>query len=104
MRATKKEIIIFLTEIKKQLSDAGISHLALFGSYARDEAGVYSDIDLAIKKEKNYLQTRTAYEYFELVSYIKQLIREKFHKNSDIFDLDSSASVKKFILKDLIYV
>jgi len=104
MRATKKEIIIFLTEIKKQLLDAGISRVALFGSYARDEAGIYSDIDVAIKKEKNYLQTRTAYEYFELVAYVKHLIREKFHKNSDIFDLDSNSSMKNFILKDLIYV
>ena len=104
MRATKKEIIIFLTEIKKQLLDDGVSRIALFGSYARDEAGVYSDIDVAIKKEENYLQTRTAYEYFELVAYVKQLIREKFHKNSDIFDLDSNSSMKNFIVKDLIYV
>ena len=104
MRATKQEIIIFLTDIKEQLLDAGISSIALFGSYARDEAGVYSDIDIAIKKEKNYLQTRSAYEYFEIVAYIKQLLLEKFHKNSDIFDLDSHSSMKSNIMQDLIYV
>jgi len=104
MRATKREIIIFLSTIKKQLLNAGISKVALFGSYARDEAGVYSDIDIAIKKEKNYLNTRSAYEYFEQVSRLKLLLREKFHKNSDIFDLDSNSSMKKTILKDLIYV
>ena len=104
MRATKKEIIIFLTEIKKQLLDAGISRVALFGSYARDEAGIYSDIDIAIKKEKNYLQTRSAYEYFDLVADLKQLLREKFHKNSDVFDLDSNSSMKNTIMKDIIYV
>lgn len=104
MRATKQEIIIFLTDIKKQLLDEGISRIALFGSYARDEAGVYSDIDVAIKKEQDYLQTRTAYEYFEVVSHLKQLLREKFHKNSDVFDLDSNSSMKQTIMKDLIYV
>ena len=104
MRASKNEILLYLETIKKSLSLKGITHVGLFGSYARDEAGVYSDIDIAIKKEKNYLQHRSAYEYFEEVSQIKTLIRQKFHKNSDVFDLDSNSSMKSMILKDLIYV
>jgi len=104
MRATKENIIFFLKEIKDKLSTEGISHIALFGSYSRDEAGVYSDIDVAIQKEKDYLQTRSAYDYFEQITSIKTLLRDKFHKNSDIFDLDSSSSMKESIKKDLIYV
>ncbi|MEA1982969.1 MAG: nucleotidyltransferase domain-containing protein [Campylobacterota bacterium] len=104
MRATKENIVFFLQEIKDKLSTQGISHIALFGSYARGEAGVYSDIDIAIKKDKNYLQTRSAYDYFDQVASIKTLLREKFHKNSDIFDLDSNSSMKQSIIKDLIYV
>ncbi len=87
MRATKENILFFLKEIKDKLSAEGISHIALFGSYARGEAGVYSDIDIAIQKNKNYLQTRSAYDYFDQITRIKTLLREKFHKNSDIFDL-----------------
>jgi len=60
MRATKEQIIIFLSELKNSLTFNGISEVALFGSFARDEAGVYSDIDIAIKKDKNYLKTKTA--------------------------------------------
>lgn len=104
MRATKENIVLFLREIKDKLSSEGISHIALFGSYARDEAGVYSDIDVAIQKDKNYLQTRSAYDYFEQMTNIKSLLRGKFHKNSDIFDLDSNSSMKASIMKDLIYV
>ena len=104
MRATREEIITFLREIKVQLVDAGIAQVALFGSYARDEAGVYSDIDIAIAKEKDYLQTRTAYDYFQEVAKLKEQLREKFQKNSDIFDLDSDSFMKHSIMRDLIYV
>lgn len=104
MKADKLSIINFLKEIKPQLHNAGILKLGLFGSFARNENGVYSDIDIAIQKESQYLQTRTAYEYFEEVSNIKSLIRKKFHRNSDIFDLDSNSSMKDSILQDLIYV
>ena len=104
MRADKASIVAYLKEIKSELFQDGISKIALFGSFARDEAGVYSDIDIAIQKEKNYLQKRTAYDYFDEVSKIKKLIRNKFHRNSDVFDLDSNSSMKKTILKDLIYV
>ena len=106
MRADKLSIINFLTEIKSELFSDGILKLGLFGSFARDEATVYSDIDIAIEKESNYLETRTAYEYFEEVQKIKNLIRDKFHRNIDIFDLNSNSnsSMKTEILKEIIYI
>jgi len=104
MRASKKEIIHYLETIKEGLRLKGITHLGLFGSYARDEAGIYSDIDIAIKKEDNYLLSHSAYDYFDLVTHLKDAIMHKFHKNSDVFDMNSSSSMKQEILKDVIYV
>ena len=52
MRVAKSNIIIFLQEMKAELNSDGIVTLGLFGSFARDEAGVYSDIDIAIQKRK----------------------------------------------------
>ncbi len=104
MRVDKSNIISFLREIKEELVNDGISTVGLFGSFARDEANVYSDIDIAIKKERNYLKKRTAYDYFDEVSKIKNLIRKKFHRNSDVFDLDSNSNMRDEIMKDLIYV
>jgi predicted nucleotidyltransferase len=104
MRASRSSIIDFLHEIKTELLNDGISEIGLFGSYARDEAGIYSDIDIAIKKESDYLSKRTAYDYFDEISKIKNLIKKKFHKNSDVFDLDSNSSMKDEIMKDLICV
>ena len=104
MKVDKSNIIIFLNEIKTELSEDGIVKLGLFGSYARDEESVYSDIDIAIKKENGYLNNRTAYDYFDEVSKIKNLINKKFHRNIDIFDLDSNSTMRDEIMKDLIYV
>ncbi len=104
MKPSKLSIVSYLQEIKGELLTDGISKIALFGSFARDEATVYSDIDIAIQKEENYLNTRSAYEYFDEVLKIKNLIKKKFHRNSDIFDLDSNSSMKNSITEDLIYV
>jgi len=104
MRASKENILNYLKEIKNELKSDGIVSLALFGSFAREENGVYSDIDIAIAKENNYLKTRSAYNYFDEVSKIKTMIQKKFHRNSDIFDLDSDSVMKKTIMKDLVYV
>ena len=104
MQINRSQIITFLKDIKAELADDGISTLGLFGSFARDEAGVYSDIDIAIRKERNYLQTRTAYDYFNEIEKIKNLIKNKFHRNSDVLDLDSHSSMLNEIKKDLIYV
>ncbi len=104
MRATKENILDYLREIKNELYKDGIVSLALFGSFARGEQGIYSDIDIAILKEKDYLQKRDAYSYFNEVEKIKQMIYKKFHRNSDIFDLASDSSMKYTISKDLLYV
>jgi predicted nucleotidyltransferase len=81
MRVTQSNIIDYLQEIKAEVANDGISAIGLFGSFARNDAGVYSDIDIAIQKETDYLQKRTAY---------------------DIFDLDSNSSIRDEIMKDFI--
>jgi len=104
MRATKLNILEYLKEIKSELQSDGISKIALFGSFSRNEENSYSDIDIAIEKEINYLNNRSAYDYLTEINKIKTLIRKKFHRNSDVFDLASNSAMKNTILKDIIYV
>ena len=104
MRANRENILSYLKEIKSELFRDGIVSVALFGSFARDEQSVYSDIDIAIQKESDYLRKRTASTYLNEVEKIKTMIEQKFHRNSDVFDLDSDSSMKKNIKKDLLYV
>ena len=104
MRANKQNILKYLQEIKSDLVKNGIFELALFGGFSRDDENIYSDINIAIKKENDYLIKRTSYEYFEEVNRIKSLVKREFHRNIDIFDLDSNSQMKSSIMKDLIYV
>ncbi|MGM0623651.1 MAG: nucleotidyltransferase family protein [Campylobacterota bacterium] len=104
MKPTKENIIRYLKELQSELQSKGIVQLALFGSYAKGEQNIYSDIDIAIKKDRDYFSSVSPYYYFELVNAIKDKIRTKFHKNTDIFDLDATSSFKQTIEKELIYV
>ena len=52
---TQKDVLTFLTNIKPQLQKDGIEQVGLFGSYGKNSATLASDIDIAIKLNKNYL-------------------------------------------------
>lgn len=104
MRATKESVLHYLKELKAEFLQEGITTFALFGSFAKDTHGVYSDIDVAIAKSSDYLTHNSSYAYFETIAKIKEKIRKKFHRNSDVFDLDSQSPFKETIQKELIYV
>lgn len=101
---TQEKILAYLKELKLELASDGIEQLALFGSFATHSQNVYSDIDIAIKKKKDFLDEYSAYEYFNLLSKIKKKILYRLHLPSDVFDLDSQSDFKKEIEKELIYV
>lgn len=45
---TRAELLERLRELKPWLAEQGIENLRLFGSFARDEAGPDSDVDLIV--------------------------------------------------------
>ena len=104
MRANKENILDYLKTIKPQLKNSGIKTLALFGSFSTNKQSVYSDIDIAISKEKDFLIHNSSYEYFDIISNIKSKIKKKFHRNVDVFNLDNNSAFKNSILKKLIYI
>ena len=101
---TQKDVLTFLTTIKPQLQENGIEKVGLFGSYARNSATLTSDIDIAIKLNKNYLDKNDVWNYFNEINKIKGMVYNKFQIKSDIFDLDSSSSLKDKIEKEVLYV
>ena len=48
---SKDEILKFLSSQKKRLFAVGVTELGLFGSYAKDSADAFSDIDIAIETD-----------------------------------------------------
>ena len=95
---TKQEIIHFLQNNKKLfLEKYQISKMALFGSYARGENSIDSDIDIAIETPVS--------DYFLLYDLKEELENALQHK-VDIVRLrvKMNQSLKRRILKDGIYV
>jgi len=97
-------IMKYLTDKKVDFKKAGIEKIGLFGSFAKGTASSDSDIDIAIKLQQNYLQKHDVWEYFNLIENIKKQIMDKFHRKSDVFDLDSTTDIKEHIQKEVIYV
>lgn len=96
----KEHILSYLSEIKNELIHSGIEKIGLFGSFAKNAATPYSDIDIAIKIDKNYLQEHDVWEYFTLLEKIKKMLALKFSRKVDLYDIESTNN----IAKDIIYV
>lgn len=93
----KKRIISFLQEHRAFLEEQfGITRIALFGSYARDEQTPASDIDLLIDAKEHSFSNR-----FRL----KEFLEEAFQKKVDIGYFDSVRGfIMRHIEEDLVYV
>ena len=97
-KMTKKYILDFLKQNRSLIeSKFGVTKIGLFGSYARDEATLESDIDIAVEIEsKNNFKS-----FFSLLHFLEDSLSNKI-------DLGIESSLKpiakKTILKDIIYV
>jgi len=101
---TKDDILTFLSQHKAALEKAGIGKIGLYGSFAKDTADIYSDIDIAIQLKKNYLSEHDAWDYFTLIDHIKTLLSKKFTRKCDVLDLDSDSFIINTIKDEIIYV
>ena len=93
---TKAFIIDFLSTHKYELKEQyGVKNIALFGSYARDEATPKSDIDILVDMPSSF------HAFFGLKTYLEQHLKKSI-------DLGMESKLRSFIkehIKDeLIYV
>lgn len=97
---TKLEIINFLQENKSYLSRTYyISKIGLFGSFARDEQTINSDVDLIIELEDGVKNVH------ELKESLNNFLSKAFERSVDIArEKYLKPYAKEFILKDVIYV
>jgi len=65
---TRDELLVKLRELKPWLEEQGIVNVRLFGSYARDEAGPDSDVDLLVDVSKPLASTWGRYDVEEALS------------------------------------
>ena len=95
---TQSELLIKLANVKHELKQQfGIEEIALFGSYARDEAREESDVDIVILKssKKNFFLRMKAIDF----------LKEYLQRDVDMGYFDSMKTfIKNRIQKDLIIV
>jgi uncharacterized protein len=92
----KNEIIQYLRANKQFLEEHfGVTKIALFGSYARDEATADSDIDLLVEMNE---------EDFTIRFYLKEHLEKQFNRKVDVGYFKSlRLFVRRNVESDLIY-
>jgi hypothetical protein len=95
----QQQILQFLSENKTFLrSEFHVSKIGIFGSFARNEQGPESDIDVLIELENNTANV------FDVKWALREFLKAKFNRD---FDLCNTRHIKpyakNFILKEVIY-
>lgn len=88
-KSIKEPILLYLKELKPNLQKEGISEIGLFGSFAKDEATIYSDIDIFIKTTKTFDNKYKGFAYFSFLENLRKQIAKKFNKEVDLCDLSA---------------
>jgi len=101
----KKEILNNLRNIKNVYLQEGLIIKALFGSYARDEAKVKSDIDILIEATPKFAQ-KYGFRAFSRLNEIQEEISKSLGgRKIDFTDITGlGKTAKKFIIDRAIYV
>ncbi len=95
---TKDEVLAFLKTQKVFLQHKyGVLSIGLFGSYARGDNSIESDIDIAVELKKE----NKADNFFGLLHFLEDNLKKKID-----LGIESSLKkpIKKYIDKEIIYV
>lgn len=94
-----------IRNIKKELEQEGFIILGIFGSYARGEETIGSDIDILYDLEKKFKEKYKGLAHFGKIFDIKKYIEETLGLEVDIANKNAlKDSGKKYILPEVIYV
>jgi len=94
---TRDEVLRLLGERRADIEQFGVKSLALFGSAARDEAGVESDVDILVEFDRPV----GLFEFVELKEFLESLLGRRV-------DLGTPQSLKprlrQRVLQEAVYV
>ena len=97
LMTVKQKILSTIGKNRLQLKTLGVKRIGLFGSHARGEEKVKSDIDVLVEFDK---KKKTFDNYMDL----KFFLEKEFHRKVDIVLKDSlKSSVKESVAKDITY-
>ncbi len=97
----KESILEYLKTIKMELMENGISEIGLFGSFAKNSADLYSDIDIVIKSSPSFSKKFKGIDSFLFLDDLREKIERKFQRKVDI--CDASGLKNRSIIEGAIY-
>ncbi len=104
-KSIKEPILLYLKELKPKLEKEGITEIGLFGSFAKDEATIYSDIDIFIKTTNEFRKKHLGFAGFGFLEDLRQDIAKHFNKEVDLCNIAGFNDERKAkFLKGAIYV
>lgn len=104
-KSIKEPILRYLKELKPKLEKEGITEIGLFGSFAKDEATIYSDIDIFIKTTNEFRKKHLGFAGFGFLEDLRQDIAKHFNKEVDLCNIAGFNDERKAkFLKGAIYV
>jgi len=94
-----------LQNLKKRYLKEGFEIVGIFGSYARGEEDLYSDIDIAYKLNHNKFYKDDAFEKLFRLEEIQNELEKNLKKRVDIVSLNSpNERLKNEIEKEIIKI
>jgi hypothetical protein len=105
MQHSKNDILLFLQTLKPELFAQGIVSLGLFGSVAKETNTTMSDIDIVYETSDAFINKYKGWSAFTyLNTHLRDKIAKKFNTHVDMFDLNSSSSIKEKVKNEALYV
>ena len=105
MQNDKNEVLNFLKTLKPKLYAEGIVSLGVFGSVAKETNTPKSDIDIVYETSDIFIKKHKGWNAFTyLNTHLRDKIFKKFNTHVDMFDLNSSSSLKNKIREESLYV
>lgn len=104
-KSIKEPILRYLKELKPKLEKEGITEIGLFGSFAKEEATIYSDIDIFVKTTDKFRKKHLGFKGFSFLEDLRQDIAKHFNKEVDLCNIAGFNDERKAkFLKGAIYV
>jgi len=101
----KNDILEFLKKLQPELKSNGINSLGLFGSRAKNTNTSISDIDIVYETSSSFIEKHQGWRAFTYLNEnLRDKVSKKFNITVDMFDLNSSSSIRDKVKKEAIYV
>lgn len=98
-------LITKLKMLKKRYAPEGFIILGVFGSYARDEQTLDSDIDILYELSGDIYERFPGWEIFPMLEKIEQEIESELQSKVDIANKNALNEIgEKYILPEVVYV